>query len=165
MAPEGTTPKPASAPRRAAGCQARLHSACRVVRRAAIGCLVVMASGTGLAAAPREPARSQVPEGLACARDQLTSYTGRVVAYRRSPAQAWLRIATDWQSLEAVTIRATGPQDLERQFLIEGRPFAAGDWPRIEQKPGQLLAGMRATAWVCEGGRRPVVDWQPPAGR
>jgi hypothetical protein len=128
--------------------------------------LMLCASGLcspALAAADRD--RSLIPPSLSCPRDRLTSYTGRVVAYRRTPGHTWLRIATDWQTIEEVRLRHSARGDPARHFLIEGRPFAPADWARIEQRAGRLHKDVRATAWVCEDGRAPIVDWLPAAER
>ena len=99
--------------------------------------------------------RVMAPPSLACDRNQLTSYFGKVVGYKRLEAGAWLRIATDYGTIEEVTAR---------DFLYRGQPFTARDWARIERKPGELRDGVRATAWVCSDGRTPpLVDWNAAA--
>lgn len=102
------------------------------------------------------------PAGLSCPPDHLTSYAGRVLRYQRVRGHTDLVIRTDWDTDEAVRIVHPGSTDPRRWFLIERRPFETSDWARIEQAAGQLRAGMRAAAWVCDDGRNPVVDWQPP---
>ena len=115
--------------------------------------------------AQAEGSRTQVPSGLRCPRDRITSYAGTVIGYRRTHAQTWLRIATDWQTTEEVTVRHAGPGGAPPHFLIEGRAFTSADWPRIEQRAGRLHKDVRATAWVCDDGGSPVVDWLPPRER
>jgi hypothetical protein len=107
--------------------------------------------------------RLRPPATLACDRNHLTSYTGVVTGYRREARQTWLEISTDEDTVEAVTVDHAGQADASAQFLLRGEPFTAGDWARIEKTRGQLLGGVRATAWVCDdGATAPVIDWQPP---
>ena len=99
------------------------------------------------------------PAQATCASNDLTSYFGKVIGYRRMKDHVWLRIATDYDTIEEVT----APADT-RRFLYQGGKFTAKDWPRIERKPGVLLAGVRATAWVCRDGKTPpLIDWNGAA--
>lgn len=116
----------------------------------------------GASMAQQAEGRSAPPEILECPRDHLTAYIGQVQRYQRGPGRTTLRIRTDWATTETVTIAHPGSSDPSRWFLIERQPFTAADWARIEQRPGRLRAGQRAAAWVCDDGRNPVVDWQPP---
>jgi hypothetical protein len=125
--------------------------------------LWLCAAGLGTPAlATADGSRTAAPPGLSCPRDQLTSYTGRVIGYRRATDHTWLRIATDWQTTEQVKLRHTKREDVTRQFLMQGQAFTPADWTRIEQQPGRLRKDVRATAWVCSDGRPLVVDWLPP---
>ena len=104
-------------------------------------------------ASPR--GRMAPPAQAACASGNLTSYFGRVVGYQRDAKRTWLKIATDYGTVEAVTVPAG-----TSRFLFRGQPFAAKDWARIEVKTGVLRPGTRATTWVCEGGTQaPLIDW------
>jgi hypothetical protein len=115
--------------------------------------LALMASGTEA----RPAGRMRPPPGVTCTGGSLTSYFGRVVGYKRSAISTWLKIATDYGTVEEVT----APND---RFLYRGAAFAAKDLARIEAKPGVLRRGTRATAWVCEGGTEPpLVDWNGAA--
>jgi hypothetical protein len=103
------------------------------------------------------------PPPLACDINQTTSWTGRVTGYRRDAKGLWFRIATDEDTVEEATLAGRTQADWAKQFLLRRTTFNAGDWSRIERKPGVLIEGMRATAWICEDGRTPpVIDWQPP---
>jgi hypothetical protein len=107
--------------------------------------------------------RVMPPEALTCPRDQLTLYHGAVTAYRREPGRTVLRIRTDWATTESVRLAHPGSDDPSGRFLIDGAPFVAADWSRIETAPGRLRSPMRAAAWVCgDGLTPPLVDWQPP---
>lgn len=128
----------------------------------AMGATLLIVALPGPSTAQRTEGRVQPPADLECPRDRLTLYGGRVLHYQRGPGRTTIRIRTDWATTETVTIAHPGSSDPSRWFLIERQPFTAADWARIEQRPGQLRAGQRAAAWVCDDGRNPVVDWQPP---
>jgi hypothetical protein len=121
------------------------------------------AAGPAIAAEPGRAPRLQPPPGIGCARDQLTAYAGRVRSYRRAPGVVFLEIATDWGTIEPVTLSVAEGADPAARFLLNGARFAAGDWARIEVAPGRLRPGLRATAWVCDDGGAPLIDWAPPA--
>jgi hypothetical protein len=105
------------------------------------------------------------PPPLACDINHLTVWPGRVTGYSRRKDSTWLRIATDDDTVEATTIRHPGEATAARHYRLDGAPFTAADFARIERKPGKLRAGMRARAWICEDGvTPPVIDWQPPRG-
>jgi hypothetical protein len=82
-----------------------------------------------------------------------------VVGYSRTKDRTSLRIRTDWDTTERVTVRHPGSDDPMPWFRYAGGPFADSDWSRIEVRKGRLREGIRATAWVCLDGRV-VVDWQ-----
>jgi hypothetical protein len=108
-------------------------------------------------------ARMRPPAQVSCGHGSLTSYFGHVVAYRRSARQAWLRIATDYGTTEEVTVPLASATDTSR-FLMHGQPFGTRHWAAIENRPGILRNGTRATAWVCLGGKQPAwVDWNGAA--
>jgi hypothetical protein len=110
-----------------------------------------------LAGLPEHAAsRSAPPAAVGCPRDRLTSYTGRVVSYRRSTAVLSLSIRTDWNTTERVRL---APPALNRMRLA-GMPFTTEDWTRLEMSPDEPRPGLRATAWVCDDGP-PLIDWQP----
>lgn len=89
-------------------------------------------------------------------------YSGQLTGYRRAQHRTELVFHTDWDTDETVHLEHPGSDDPSGAFRIEGRPFEASDWSRIESAPGMLRAGVRATAWVCEDGiTPPVIDWQP----
>jgi hypothetical protein len=113
---------------------------------------VLLVAGHDEVASRRAP-----PAAVTCPRDHLTSYTGRVVSYRRTPETLLLTIHTDWDTTERVTL---APVRLE-QLRMGGAPFAAEDWARLEAAPGDPRPGLRATAWMCDDGRPPLIDWQP----
>jgi len=127
--------------------------------------LIALAAVTGLAPAQQPEARLRPPAAVECPRDHLTSYVGVVRRYRRDSNRTELRIRTDWDTTEDVAIAHRGSPDPSRWFLMEGKPFQATDWARLEEGPRRLRAGMRAAAWVCDDGRNPIVDWNPPRER
>ena len=99
------------------------------------------------------------PATVACGPDQLAFATGVVISYARGPERTVFRIDTDWKTREEVTIEHRGALDPSAWYLVRGEKFTAADWPRIESAGRQLRPGTRATAWLCDGGPNPVVDW------
>jgi hypothetical protein len=89
------------------------------------------------------------------------SYTGPVTEYRRESGRTRIRIHTDGDTDERVTIRHPGSGDPSPWFRFRGQMFADSDWSRVEVRHGKLQPGLRATAWVCRDGRT-IVDWQIP---
>lgn len=102
------------------------------------------------------------PASLKCSRDHLTSFTGRILAYRRSPGRIFLRMRTDEATTENFTLRFSRAENPTEWFLLKGEPFRESDWSLIERRRSQLRPNMRATVWVCDDGSRPVIDWRPP---
>ena len=111
----------------------------------------------------QEPGRMRPLPQLKCDRSDLTSYDGRIIAYRRRKGSTFLRVRTNFDTTEEVTIRHPGTDDPSEFFLVNGSMFQKGDWRRIEKKPKVLRPGMRANIWVCRDrpSIQPVVDWQP----
>jgi hypothetical protein len=95
------------------------------------------------------------PPAVDCDRNELTSYTGKVTRYARQPDRISLTLETDDDTVETVSLR---PGD---KILLNAREMTKGDWKLVEEKEGKLRPRMRATVWICRGGR-PVLDWQPP---
>ena len=58
-----------------------------------------------------EQSRQRVPEGFTCERNDLTVYTGVVSRYQRARGRTTLRIRTDWETTEAVTVTHQGTDD------------------------------------------------------
>lgn len=126
-------------------------------RRTALGLLLA-----GAASAAIGQGRLRPPDATACPRDHLTSYDGRPLRYSRQTGRTRVTIRTDADTTETVLLRHPGSDDPSASFLLAGQPFQPGDWSRIEKSPGKLLPGLRVVAWVCDDGRPPVLDWQPP---
>ncbi len=125
--------------------------------------------GSAAGAAPPEVARPAAgrlrpPEVVACPRDHLTVYAGRVLTYDRGPRSLSVRIRTDWDTTEEVRLAVPAGGTLASRCLLDGAPFGDDDWATIEASPGRLRPGMRAAAWVCDDGTPPVLDWRPGAG-
>jgi hypothetical protein len=106
--------------------------------------------------------RIRPPDTLNCSRNDLTSFTGRVLSYSRGNSRLSLRMRTDEQTTESFTLSYRQKDGPSRWFLLRAEPFKADDWKLIETRRGRLRGGMRATVWVCSTNRRPVIDWQPP---
>lgn len=82
--------------------------------------------------------------------------------YHRDKDRTHLTINTDENTVEKVRLNHDGAPDAAASYLLWGEPFSGRDWLLIEQAPGVLIDGMRATVWVCESdGIAPIVDWQP----
>ena len=107
--------------------------------------------------------RIMPPAELKCDRNDLTSYDGRILAYRRRMGRTFLRIRTNFDTTEEVTVHHRGTDDPSNFYLLNGQRFMKSDWPRIEKKKGVLKAEMRANVWVCRDNPsiQPVVDWRP----
>ena len=89
--------------------------------------------------------RIMPPPQLKCERSDLTSYDGRILVYRRRTGSTFLRIRTNFDTTEEVTIRHRGSDDPSRFYLINGEAFTKSDWRRIERKPRVLKSGMRGS--------------------
>jgi hypothetical protein len=116
------------------------------------------------AAAQRE-GRLPLPPTLKCPRDNTTSFTGRVLAYRRARRQVFIRVRTDEETTEQFTLRYPARGDFTRIFWLRGGPFERDDLPKIEERAGVLRPNMRVTVWACYKGDVPaaeVIDWKPP---
>lgn len=126
--------------------------------RRLIWCALLVHS-TAATAVPLQ--RLRPPETIRCSRDHLTSFTGRVLAFKRSDNETFLRMRTDEDTTEGFTLRHPGKGSAAEWFLLRGKVFEPSDWKRIEIRRNKLHPGMRATVWVCDDGSTPVVDWQP----
>ncbi|HEX8557868.1 MAG TPA: rhodanese-like domain-containing protein [Pyrinomonadaceae bacterium] len=103
------------------------------------------------------------PPGLKCGLDDLTLYDGEVVKYERKAGSTFLRINTNFDTTEEVTLKHPGTDDPSALFLVNTEPFRPEDWQKIEAERRKLRPGMRANVWVCVGDPsvQPVVDWRP----
>ena len=125
---------------------------------------MVTVSVAGVGVHPQEPrGRIRPPSGLKCDRNDLTVYDGKVLAYRRRKGSTFLRMRTNFDTTEAVTLRHPGTDDPSEFYLLNGEPFTRSDWRRIEKREKVLKPGMRANVWVCRGNPaiQPAVDWLP----
>jgi len=103
-----------------------------------------------------------IPPGLKCDRSDLTTYDGRVMAYRRRRENTFLRIRTNSDTTEEVIIRHPAG-DPSKFYLLNGEAFTKSNWRLIEKRRNVLRPNMRANVWVCRGNAavQPVVDWRP----
>ena len=104
--------------------------------------------------------RIRPPEKVTCSRVHLTSYTSKVLSMKRQRGSTRIRIRTDEETSEQFTLRHATDNPAE-YFLMWGERFSESDWKRIEAGKNQLRPDLRATVWVCDNSRNPVVDWQP----
>jgi hypothetical protein len=121
----------------------------------------VLLIDSALAAPPVPSQRVRPPEKIRCSRDHLTSFSGRVLEFRRSNNKTFLKVRTDEDTTEVFTLKHPGKESAAEWFLLKGKPFESSDWKWIEVRKNQLRPKMRATVWTCDGST-PVVDWQPP---
>jgi hypothetical protein len=115
-----------------------------------------------LLAVPQPPSqetlRTRPPAQFACSPNDLTSYTGVVIAYTRETGRTTIRIRTDWDTTEQITLRHAGSDDPSAFYRLGGRAFTAADWTRIERSKSAVQPDMRASAWVCADGKT-MIDW------
>lgn len=125
--------------------------------------LLSVAVSVGAISAQDRGGRIAPAAGLKCDRNHLTLYDGRVLTYRRRKGSTFLRIRTNFDTTETVTIRHPRTDDPSKFYLLNGAPFTKSDWGRIESKRKVLKPGMRANVWVCRDNPaiQPVVDWRP----
>lgn len=121
--------------------------------------LVLLASATVAAQGRLRP-----PPFVTCDRNQLTSFTGRVVSLSRDADATHLVMDTDDATRERLTIRHP-KGDAGPWFYRAGQPFAEQDWA-VLLPGGRLRPDARATAWVCVTEPNPRIDWVlPQTGR
>ena len=105
--------------------------------------------------------RAAPPSPLTCDRNHLTSFTGRIVSYRRENGRIVLRVRTDEETTEDFSLRFARSEDGSKHFLMRGQPFKPSDWGLVEASRTRLRPKMRAIVWVCDDGSAPVIDWRP----
>ena len=117
----------------------------------------------GGASGAQRGGRVAPPAGLKCGLNDLTLYDGEIVKYERKLGSTFLRIKTNFDTTEEVTLEHPGTDDPTSFFLINTEPFKPSDWAKIEKAKRKLRPGMRANVWVCVGNPsiQPVVDWHP----
>lgn len=127
-----------------------------------LGMLTVFVAGVAVHS-QESGGRIMPPSGLKCDRNDLTVYDGKVLTYRRRKGSTFLRMRTNFDTSEVVTLRHPGTDDPSEFYLLNGEPFTRSDWRRIEKRKNVLRPGMRANVWVCRGNPaiQPVVDWRP----
>lgn len=118
----------------------------------------------GSRASSSQEGRVRPPASITCDRNNLTAYTGKVTDYSRRSGLVKLVIQTDWDTIETVTLQHPSRSDASKWFLLRGKAFRKSDWSKIEFSRGRLRPNMRASAWVCNDGSRPIIDWQFSTG-
>ena len=122
---------------------------------------VAICSADAIEKTDRPLQRLRPPASLKCSRDHLTSFQGRILAYKRGKNNLYLRVRTDEETTETFTLKWAAPKKAENWFLLRGEEFKAENWKLIESAPGKLNAGTRIIVWVCDDGSKPVFDWRP----
>lgn len=114
-----------------------------------------------LTSSAKAQGRIRPPDSIKCDHNHLTSFTGRILSYQRSPGRVSIRMRTDEATTESFTLRFRRTEDASKWFLLMGEPFKQSDWALIERRRYQLRPKMRASVWVCDDGSNPIVDWRP----
>lgn len=127
--------------------------------------LIVVCAICLLASSAWAQRRIRPPDGIRCDDNHLTSFTGRILSYKRTPGRVFLRMRTDEETTESFTLRFRKREDAAKWFLLMGEEFKQSDWSLIERSRYRLRQGMRATVWVCDDGTTPIVDWRPGENR
>lgn len=117
--------------------------------------LLVLLSSLSIAPTFAQQRRYMPPPAVECDRNELTSHTGEVTRYTREADKISLTLKTDDETVESVSLHRGD------KILLNARQMSKDDWKLVEEKQGKLRQRMRATVWICRGGR-PVLDWQPP---
>jgi hypothetical protein len=107
--------------------------------------------------------RLRPPDAITCPRNDLTSFTGKVLSYKRSPGRILLRMRTDESTTEKFVVNYPESDSPVKFFLMNGELFREENWTMIESSQGVLHSKMRATVWVCKGAANPTIDWRPPS--
>ncbi len=105
--------------------------------------------------------RLRPPDNVTCPRNNLTSFTGRVTSYLRGNTQTVIRMRTDEETNEKFIIRHAPKDNPSRWYMLNAEPFQQGDWMLIESSKNRVRPRTRATAWVCDDGTNPIIDWKP----
>src|SRR5688572_6481378 len=72
--------------------------------------------------------RIMPPSANTCDPNQLTAYFGVVSGYKRGTDSTWLKIDTDYDTVEEVTIPHAGAADASARYLLRSKPFTKADW-------------------------------------
>lgn len=123
--------------------------------------LLILAGLTAALGWNQRRARLRPPEAVTCPQDRLTAYSGKPASYERTPEWVQVSIHTDWGTVENVGIKLKPGEDVRSHFLLRGEPYGQRSLDEIEQAAGKLKAGVGITAWVCESGPQPLLDWRP----
>ncbi len=135
---------------------------------ASLACVVLLSAFTNTAQTDRaaqigsqgDRGRIRPPAAVTCNRNNLTAYSGKVVEFTKRPGRVDLTIETDWDTTEKVALTHSRGSDPIRWFLFNGKKFKPGDWKELNRIQSTYPDGFRATAWVCNDGRKPIIDWQ-----
>ena len=105
--------------------------------------------------------RLRPPAFVTCDRNQLTSFTGRVISLSRDADATRMVMDTDESTRETLTIRHPKGNPTA-WFYRAGQPFVPQDWD-VLLPGGRLRPDARATAWVCATETNPKIDWALPS--
>jgi hypothetical protein len=131
------------------------------IMRSGLSYIIILMSMLGSSTAQAE--RLLVPDYVSCDRNNLTSWTGQVVAYTHHDLKTVITLDTDDGTTETLTLEPSQTAALTAQYYVHGKHFELADWAKIENEDRHLLPNIRATVWLCsEASILPIINWLPP---
>ena len=122
--------------------------------------LMLMVSIAGDTITRPSPQRLAPPSGLPCSRDQLTSFSGKVIRYARQPRQITLQIRTDEATTERFQIQISKGKNYLALFLLNGAAIPKTELEKIEKKLTKKANDVRVTVWECRNSAHRIIDWR-----
>lgn len=122
--------------------------------------LMLMVSIAGDTITRPSPQRLAPPSGLPCSRDQLTSFSGKVIRYARQPRQITLQIRTDEATTERFQIQISKGKNYLALFLLNGAAITKTELEKIEKKLTKKANDVRVTVWECRNSAHRIIDWR-----
>ncbi len=105
--------------------------------------------------------RLMVPDFVSCERNNLTSFSGKPTKYNRENGELEITIATDFDTVETITVGYPSSTALMESFFIKGKAVDLKSWQEFEESVGILSGKISVTAWVCNlEGIAPVFVWK-----
>ncbi len=106
------------------------------------------------------PQRLAPPSGLPCSRDQLTSYTGKILRYTRKSSQIFLQVRTDEATTERFQISISKGKGYLDLYLLNGAAITKTELEKIERKLTKKTNDVRVTVWECRNSAHRIIDWR-----
>ncbi len=126
-----------------------------------VSLLVLLITSTENKAFPK-PSRQRLapPPGLPCSRDQLTSFSGKIIRYTRKPKQIFLRMRTDEATTEQFQIQISHGKNYLNLFLLNGQEISKTELEQIEKKLLKKSNTVSVTVWECRNSAHRIIDWR-----